>query len=283
MPDDRTLLIERTRDDLGDWRVLVLSSLGSRVHAPWAMAVSARLRDELGLEAETMWGDDGFVVRFPEGDAPPDPALMLPDPDEVEGADSAAARIDGALCRALSRSGRRARCCCRAGVRARARRSGSSASAPPICCRSPRATDRSRSSSRPIAKSCATSSICRRCVDVLRRIRSRSLRVATIESRTPSPFAASLLFNYVANYIYDGDAPLAERRAQALAVDQSQLRELIGEAELRDLLDTGAIETVEADLQHLARALSRQVDRRRARSAAAPRRSDARRDRARDR
>ena len=86
---------------------------------------------------------------------------------------------------------------------------------------------------------------------MLRRIRSRSLRVATIESRTPSPFAASLLFNYVANYIYDGDAPLAERRAQALSVDQSQLRELIGEAELRDLLDTSAIETVEAELQHL--------------------------------
>ncbi len=89
-------------------------------------------------------------------------------------------------------------------------------------------------------------------IDVLRRIRSRSLRVATVESRTPSPFAASLLFNYVANYIYDGDAPLAERRAQALSVDQSQLRELIGEAELRDLLDTTAIETIEADLQHLA-------------------------------
>ena len=85
VPDDRTLVIERTRDDLGDWRVLVLSSLGSRVHAPWAMAVTARLRDELGLEVESMWSDDGFVVRLPEGDAPPDPALMLPDPDEVEG------------------------------------------------------------------------------------------------------------------------------------------------------------------------------------------------------
>ncbi len=87
---------------------------------------------------------------------------------------------------------------------------------------------------------------------MLRRIRSRSLRVASIESRTPSPFGSALLFNYVANYIYDGDAPLAERRAQALAVDQAQLRELIGEAELRDLLDTGAIESIEAELQHVA-------------------------------
>jgi ATP-dependent Lhr-like helicase len=88
-------------------------------------------------------------------------------------------------------------------------------------------------------------------IDILRKIRSRTLKVTTIESRTPSPFAASLLFNYVANYIYEGDAPLAERRAQALAVDQSQLRELIGEAELRDLLDTTAIESVEAELQLL--------------------------------
>ena len=98
-------------------------------------------------------------------------------------------------------------------------------------------------------------------VDVLRRIRSRSLRVATIDSRTPSPFGSALLFNYVANYIYDGDAPLAERRAQALPVDQAQLRELIGEAELRDLLDTSAIESTEAELQHLAeRYHARSVD-----------------------
>jgi ATP-dependent helicase Lhr and Lhr-like helicase len=250
VPDDRTLLIERTRDELGDWRILVLSSLGSRVHAPWAMAVTARLRDELGLDAETMWGDDGFVVRLPEGDAPPDQSLMLPDPDEVEGqilrqlGSTAlfAARFREAAGRALLLPRRRP------GQRA------------PLWQQRKRAADllsvAGRYGSFPIILE--TYRECLRdifdlpaLVEVLRRIRSRSLRVAMVDSRIPSPFAASLLFNYVANYIYDGDAPRAERRAQALSVDQSQLQELIGDAELRDLLDRAAIETVESDLQYL--------------------------------
>jgi ATP-dependent Lhr-like helicase len=250
VPDDRTLVIERTKDDLGDWRVLVLSSLGSRVHAPWAMAVTARVREELGLDAETMWGDDGFVVRFPETDAPPDPALMMPDPDEVEhlilrqlGSTALfAARFREAAGRALLLPRRRP------GARA------------PLWQQRKRAADllsvAARYGSFPIILETYREVLrdvfdLPALIDVLRRIRSRSLRVASVESRTPSPFAASLLFNYVANYIYDGDAPLAERRAQALAVDQSQLKELIGEAELRDLLDTGAIESVEAELQLL--------------------------------
>jgi ATP-dependent Lhr-like helicase len=250
VPDDRTLVIERTKDDLGDWRVLVLSSLGSRVHAPWAMAVTARLREELGLDVEAMWGDDGFVVRVAETDSPPDPALMLPDPDEVEaqilrqlGSTALfAARFREAAARALLLPRRRP------GARA------------PLWQQRKRAADllsvAARFGSFPIILETYREVLrdvfdLPALVDVLRRIRSRSLRVATIESRTPSPFAASLLFNYVANYIYDGDAPLAERRAQALAVDQSQLRELIGEAELRDLLDTGAIDSVEVDLQLL--------------------------------
>jgi ATP-dependent Lhr-like helicase len=214
------------------------------------MAVSARIRDELGIEAETMWGDDGFVVRFPETDAPPDPQLMLPDPDEVEGiilrqlGSTAlfAARFREAAARALLLPRRRP------GARA------------PLWQQRKRAADllsvASRYGSFPIILE--TYRECLRdvfdlpaLVDVLRRIRSRSLRVASVDSRTPSPFGSALLFNYVANYIYDGDAPLAERRAQALAVDQGQLRELIGEAELRDLLDTGAIESAEAELQHL--------------------------------
>ncbi|MDQ3440864.1 MAG: DEAD/DEAH box helicase, partial [Planctomycetota bacterium] len=250
VPDDRTLIIERTKDDLGDWRVLVLSSLGSRVHAPWAMAVTARIHDEMGIEVETMWGDDGFVVRFPETDAAPDPAMMLPDPDEVEaqilrqlGSTALfASRFREAAGRALLLPRRRP------GARA------------PLWQQRKRAADllsvASRYGSFPIILETYREVLrdvfdLPALVDVLRRIRSRSIRVATIESRTPSPFASSLLFNYVANYIYDGDAPLAERRAQALSVDQSQLRELIGEAELRDLLDTTAIETVEAELQLL--------------------------------
>ena len=104
--------------------------------------------------------------------------------------------------------------------------------------------------------------------------RSRTLRVATIDSKTPSPFAASLLFSYVANYIYDGDAPLAERRAQALSVDQAQLRELLGDAELRELLDPDAHRRVERQLQHLDPTVSRAVGRRRPRPAAPHRRPD---------
>ena len=260
VPDDRTLLIERTRDDLGDWRVLILSSLGSRVHAPWAMAVSARIRDELGIDAETMWGDDGFVVRLPETDAPPDPQLMLPDPDTVEalilrqlGSTALfAARFREAAARALLLPRRRP------GARA------------PLWQQRKRAADllavAAQYGSFPIILE--TYRECLRdvfdlpaLVDVLRRVRSRSIRVASVDSRTPSPFGSALLFNYVANYIYDGDAPLAERRAQALAVDQAQLRELIGEAELRDLLDAGAIESTEAELQHLEeRFRARSVD-----------------------
>jgi ATP-dependent Lhr-like helicase len=197
-----------------------------------------------------MWGDDGFVVRLPEGDAPPDPMLLVPDPDEVEGlilrqlGSTAlfAARFREAAGRALLLPRRRP------GARA------------PLWQQRKRAADllsvAARFGSFPIILE--TYRECLRdvfdlpaLVDVLRKIRSRTLRVTSIESRTPSPFAASLLFNYVANYIYDGDAPLAERRAQALAVDQSQLRELIGDAELRDLLDSSAIEAVETDLQYL--------------------------------
>ncbi len=260
VPDDKTLLVERTRDELGDWRVLVVSALGSRVHAPWAMAVSARLRDELGLDPEIMWGDEGFVVRLPETDAPPDHALMLPDPDEVEalilrqlGSTALfASRFREAAGRALLLPRRRPGA--RAPLWQQRRRAADLLSVAARYGSFPIILETYREVLRDVFDLPAL-------VDVLRRIRSRSLRVVAIESRTPSPFAASLLFNYVANYIYDGDAPLAERRAQALSVDQGQLRELIGDAELRDLLDATAIETVEADLQHLpARLHARSAD-----------------------
>ena len=250
VPDDRTVVIERSRDDLGDWRVAVLSPLGRRVLAPWAMAATARIRDEAGLDVEVMWTDDGFVVRYPEGDTPPDTSLLLPDPDDVErlvvrqlGATALfAARFREAAGRALLLPRRRP------GARA------------PLWQQRKRAADllavASRFGSFPMVLE--TYRECLRdifdlpaLVDVLTRARSRSLRVVSVESTPPSPFAASLLFGYVANHIYDGDAPLAERRAQALSVDQAQLRDLIGDVELRDLLDRDAIEAVESELQHL--------------------------------
>jgi ATP-dependent Lhr-like helicase len=250
VPDDRTIVIEQSRDDLGDWRVAVLTPFGSRIHAPWAMAATARIRDEAGLDVEVMWSDDGFVVRYPDGERPPDTLLLIPDPDEVErlvvrqlGSTAMfAARFREAAGRALLLPRRRP------GARA------------PLWQLRKRASDllavAARYGSFPIILE-TYREILRDIFDLpalaemLTRIRSRTVRVVSVESRTPSPFAASLLFGYVANYLYDGDAPLAERRAQALSVDQSQLRDLIGDTELRDLLDGAVLETVESELQFL--------------------------------
>ena len=144
VPDDRTIVIERTRDELGDWRICLLSPFGGRIHAPWAMAVVERVRAETGVDVETMWTDDGFVVRFP-GDrsaarSRAAAAGRRTRPRRWSSGSSAARRSS----RRSSAKPRRARCCCRAGAPADARRSGSSASAPPICSPSPRSSARSR-------------------------------------------------------------------------------------------------------------------------------------------
>jgi ATP-dependent Lhr-like helicase len=250
VPDDRTVVIERCRDELGDWRICVLTPFGGRIHAPWAMAVVERARAETGLDVETMWTDDGFVVRFPETEEPPDPKLMLPASEEVEalvvrqlgGTALFAAKFREAAARAL--------------LLPRRRPGGRS----PLWQQRKRAADllvvAARYGSFPMLLEAY-----REClrdvfdipslVDTLRRIEAREIKTATVDSTMPSPFASALLFGYVANYIYDGDAPLAERRAQALAIDQAQLRELLGEAELRELLDAGALAGVERQLQNL--------------------------------
>ena len=250
VPDDQTILIERCRDELGDWRVCVLTPFGGRIHAPWSMAVVERARTEKGLDVETMWTDDGFVVRFPETDEPPDTQLMIPPADEVEnlvlkalgGSALFAAKFREAAGRALLLPKRRP------GGRS------------PLWQQRKRAADllavAARFGSFPMLLE--TYRECLRdvfdmpaVVATLRRIETREIRAVSVDSAMPSPFASSLLFGYVANYIYDGDAPLAERRAQALAIDQNQLRELLGEAELRELLDHDALEQVERQLQHL--------------------------------
>ncbi len=250
VPDDRTIVVERCLDELGDWRVCLLSPLGSRIHAPWAMAATAQIRNRTGLDVEVMWGDEGFVVRFPDVESAPDPALLLPDPDEVEGlvlrqlgsTSLFAARFRETAARALLLPRRRP------GART------------PLWQQRKRASDllavASRFGSFPALLETYREVLrdhfdMPALVETLRKLSSRSLRLSTIDSRVPSPFAASLLFSYVANYIYDGDAPLAERRAQALSVDQAQLRELLGDAELRELLDPEAITSIERQLQHL--------------------------------
>jgi ATP-dependent Lhr-like helicase len=250
VPDATTILIERVRDELGDWRICVLSPRGGRVHAPWAMATAAIIRERAGIDVETLWGDDGFVVRFPDVDTPPDPALLLPDPDEVQalvvrqlGATALfAAKFRENAARSLLLPRRRP------GMRT------------PLWQQRKRSADllavASHYGSFPVLLE--TYRECLRdyfdmpaLIQTLADVRSRRIRVVTVDSDTPSPFAASLLFSYVASFLYDGDAPLAERRAQALAVDQAQLRELMGDAELRELLDADALEEVDRQLQRL--------------------------------
>jgi ATP-dependent Lhr-like helicase len=250
VPDDKTIVVERCLDELGDWRVCLLSPLGSRVHAPWAMAVQATVRRQLATDVEVMWGDEGFVVRFPEAAEPPDPALLLPSCDEVE------TLVVGRLAATSLFAARFRETAARALLLPR-RRPGART---PLWHQRKRAADllavASRYGSFPALLE-TYREILRDHFDMpalaetLRRIGRGALRVTTIDSQTPSPFAASLLFSYVANYIYDGDAPLAERRAQALSVDQAQLRDLVGDAELRELLDPAALEAVERQLQHL--------------------------------
>ena len=207
-----------------------------------------------------MWTDDGFVVRFPETEAPPDPALLLPASDEAEalvvrqlgGTALFAAKFREAAARAL--------------LLPRRRPGGRT----PLWQQRKRAADllavAAKFGSFPMILE-AYREVLRdvfdipALVDTLRRIEAREIRTVTVDSTMPSPFASALLFGYVANYIYDGDAPLAERRAQALSIDQGQLRELLGEAELRELLDADALADVEAQLQQLdERYRARSVD-----------------------
>jgi ATP-dependent Lhr-like helicase len=250
VPDDRTVIVERCRDELGDWRMCVLSPLGGRVLTPWALAVVARLREEAGLDVEVMWTDDGFVVRVPDMDVPPEVSLFLLPSADVErlvirqlGSSALfAARFREVAGRALLLPRRR--------IGART----------PLWQQRKRAADLLAVAAR-FGSFPALLETYRECLhdvfdlpalmDVMRRVESRSMRVVAVESQTPSPFASALLFGYVANFLYDGDAPLAERRAQALSVDHAQLRELLGEAELRELIDAEVLDALERQLQHL--------------------------------
>jgi ATP-dependent Lhr-like helicase len=250
VPDDRTILIERCRDELGDWRICVLSPLGGKVLIPWCLAVVARLRLELGLDVETMWSDDGFVIRVPDRDEPPPMSLFVPAPGEIEalvlqqlgGSAIFAGKFREVAGRALllprRRVGRRA----------------------PLWQQRKRAADLLAVAAR-FGSFPAVLETFREClrdvfdmpalVDTLERVARRDIRVVDVETTAPSPFAASLLFSYVATFLYDGDAPLAERRAQALTVDHAQLQDLLGDAELRELLDPDVLDTLEREKQAL--------------------------------
>lgn len=250
VPDDRNIVIERIRDELGDWRVCVLTPFGSSVHAPWAMAAVGRIHAAGGPDVEAMWADDGFVLRYPDTDQAPDTDLLLLDPDEA--ADLVLQRLGSTALFAAKFREAAGRALLLPRRRARGRA--------PLWQQRKRAYDllsvASRYSAFPVLLEAYRE--CMRDVfdmpaflEVLRSVQKRQVGVRVADTRTPSPFASSLLFSYVANYIYDGDAPLAERRAQALSIDQDQLRELLGDADLRELLDPDAISAVEAQVQFL--------------------------------
>jgi ATP-dependent helicase Lhr and Lhr-like helicase len=251
LPDDRTIVIERCKDELGDWRVCVLTPFGSRIHIPWAMAIAARIRAANGPEVETLWGDDGFVVRFPDTVTPPDSDWFLVQSSEAMqlvlrqlGSTALfAGRFREAAGRALllprRRAGQRSPLW---QLRKRAHDLLSVAAHYP---KFPLLLETYRECLRDVFDMPAL-------LETLRAIEQRQIRVHVVDTPKPSPFAASLLFSYVGNYIYESDAPLAERRAQALTIDQDQLRTLMGEADLRALLDAEAIAEVEESAQRIA-------------------------------
>jgi len=248
--DDRNIVIERCRDELGDWRICVLTPFGSRIHIPWAMAVAARIRAAGGPDVETLWGDDGFVLRFPDSDEAPSADWFLVESAEVMdlvlrqlGSTALfAGRFREAAGRALLLPRRRADG--RAPLWQQRKRAYDLLSVASRYPSFPMLLEAYRECLRDVFDMPAL-------IETLRGIEQRQLRVHVVDTRTPSPFAASLLFSYVANFLYDGDAPLAERRAQALTIDQDQLRELLGEADLRELLDADAMAEIEEQQQCL--------------------------------
>ncbi len=259
VPDDRTIVVERFRDEIGDWRVVILTPFGTPVHAPWAMAIERRLRERYDIPVETMYADDGIVLRLPEAaDEVPLADLVL-DPDDVD------ELVMQALPQTSLFAARFRECAARALLLPRRRPDRRT----PLWQQRQRAADLLAVASKyptfPILLE--TSRECLQDVfdlpalrEVLGQLRSRVIRVVSVDTPRASPFAQSLLFNWIAAYMYEGDAPLAERRAAALALDRDLLRDLLGAEELRELLDADVVADVELELQCLA-------DGRRARSA----------------
>lgn len=287
VPDDRTILVERFRDELGDWRVVVHSPFGAQVHAPWALALSARLAERYGMDAQVMHADDGIVLRLPDADmmgldlldfdpvdqdrspesgggaaAPPNVALDSDQPpvgaadvafdqgeigqivtDQVGGSALFASRFRECAARALLLPRR------------------SPGKRTPLWQQRQRASQllqvASEFGSFPIVLEAV-----RECLqdvfdvpgltEVMGDLEARRIRLVEVTTQEPSPFARSLLFGYVAQFLYEGDSPLAERRAAALSLDSHLLAELLGQAELRELLDADVLTELERELQWLA-------------------------------
>jgi ATP-dependent Lhr-like helicase len=264
LPTDRRIVVERFRDELGDWRLCLLTPFGGRVHAPWSLALEARLGERLGSPVQTIWSDDGIAIRLPEGEvgeSDPGPAggrliasiedLLFPAAEEVEDL------VVGQLAKSALFASHFRENAARALLLPR-RRPGTRT---PLWQQRQRSADllavASRYGSFPILVETY-----RECLSdvfdlpalkgVLNGVSQREISVHRVETARASPFASSLLFDYVAAYMYEGDAPIAERRAQALTLDRDLLRELLGQEELRELLDGDALADLELRLQALS-------------------------------
>ena len=252
VPSDRTLVLERFRDELGDWRIVLHSPFGMQVHAPWALAVGARLAERYGIENGAMAADDGIVLRVPDTDAePPGADLFVFEPDELDQI------VTTEVTSSALFSSRFRECAARALLLPRYNPGR----------RSPLWQQRQRASQLlDVAKKYPTFPIIFETIrevlqdvydlpalkELAAAIESRSLRILEVETPTASPFARSLLFSYVGAFMYEGDSPLAERKAQALALDPTLLSELLGRVELRELLDPDVVDSTERELQRLA-------------------------------
>ncbi|HUA29823.1 MAG TPA: DEAD/DEAH box helicase [Streptosporangiaceae bacterium] len=252
LPDDKTLVMERFRDELGDWRLVLHSPYGARVHAPWALAIAARLRERYqGMDVQALHTDDGIVIRVPDADDPPPAGVALLDPDEIEHV------VTDELGTSALFASRFRECAARALLLPR-RQPGR---------RTPLWQQRQRSAQLlSVAAQFGTFPIVletvRECLQdvfdvpglagLLRDLAARRVRLVEVETPVPSPFGRSLLFRYVGAFMYEGDAPLAERRAQALALDSSLLAELLGQADARELLDQDIVQDSERASQSLS-------------------------------
>ena len=248
VPSDRTIVVERFRDEIGDWRLCILTPFGARVHTPWALALGARFRDSLGLEVQSIWSDDGIALHLPDADAPPSSDDIVIAPDEIEElvvqelGQSAlfGARFRENAARALLIPRRRPdqrtplwqQRLKAQGLLQVARRYGSF----PVILETYRECLQDVFDLPSLKR-------------LLTGLQTREIDLVDVETQSASPYSASLLFDYIATYMYEDDTPPAERRAQALSLDRDLLRELLGQEELRDLLDAGAVEEVESQLR----------------------------------
>jgi ATP-dependent Lhr-like helicase len=249
VPSDETIVVERFRDEIGDWRLCILSPYGGRVHAAWGLALAAKIRAERDLEADAIWSDDGIVIHLPDADEPPPADLVLIEPDEIEDlvvGELAGSALFGSHFRenaARSLLLPRAYPGKRTPLWQQRLKSQSLLEVARDFPRFPVVLETYREVLRDVLDLPSLA-------ELLRDLHSRRISLVEVETPTASPFASSLLFDYVATYMYEGDTPNAERRAAALALDRDLLRELLGQEELRELIDPEALEEVEAQLQH---------------------------------